>query len=105
MVAGAGNVNIDDTTPQVSWNNPASGWTSQTSETLDVTVGPSGLSSLNCTDNGERSHSGAELRKHKRIRHDRVDDSDTSDGRQRRQLHRHQRRRQRRSDGERQRNV
>ncbi len=51
-VAGAGSVNIDDTTPQVSWNNPASGWTSQTSETLDITVGPSGLSSLDCTDNG-----------------------------------------------------
>jgi hypothetical protein len=51
-VAGAGSVNIDDTTPQVSWNNPESGWTSQTSEMLDVTVGPSGLSSLGCTDNG-----------------------------------------------------
>ncbi len=51
-VATASNVNIDDTAPQVSWNNPASGWTSQTSETLDVAVGPSGLASLNCTDNG-----------------------------------------------------
>ena len=50
-VATASNVNIDDTAPQVSWNNPASGWTSQTSETLDVAVGPSGLASLNCTDN------------------------------------------------------
>src|SRR6202012_692577 len=51
-VATTSDVNIDDTTPQVAWNTPASGWTSQTSETLDVTVGRSGLVSLNCTDNG-----------------------------------------------------
>ncbi len=51
-VATAASLNVDDATPQVSWNNPATGWTSQTSETLDATVGPSGLASLRCTDNG-----------------------------------------------------
>ncbi len=51
-VGTAPSVNIDDTTPQVSWASPPSGWTSQISETLDVTVGPSGLASLSCTDNG-----------------------------------------------------
>jgi hypothetical protein len=51
-VATAAAINVDDVTPELSWNNPASGWTSETSETLDVTVGPSGLASLNCSDNG-----------------------------------------------------
>ncbi len=45
-------VNIDDTTPTASWVDPPSSWTASTSEVLDVTVGPSGLVSLSCTDNG-----------------------------------------------------
>jgi hypothetical protein len=45
-------VHIDDSTPSVSWSDAPSGWTSQTSERLDVAAGPSGLSSVACTDNG-----------------------------------------------------
>jgi hypothetical protein len=45
-------INIDDTTPSVSWDDPPSGWTSQTTERLDVGVGPSGVASVGCTDNG-----------------------------------------------------
>jgi len=52
-VANYGNaINIDDSIPGVSWADAPAGWTSQTSEQLDVTVGPSGLSSIACTDNG-----------------------------------------------------
>jgi hypothetical protein len=52
-VANYGNaINLDDSTPDVSWPDAPAGWTSQTSEQLDVTVGPSGLSSIACTDNG-----------------------------------------------------
>jgi hypothetical protein len=48
----SGAIDIDDSVPSLSWSSASSGWTSQTSEQLDVTVGPSGLSSLACTDNG-----------------------------------------------------
>jgi 5-hydroxyisourate hydrolase-like protein (transthyretin family) len=52
-VASYGNaINIDDTTPSASWADPRSGWTSNAAEPLDVTVGPSGVSSVSCTDNG-----------------------------------------------------
>lgn len=52
-VATYGNsINIDDSPPSVSWAGAPAGWTSQTSEQLDVTVGPSGLASITCTDNG-----------------------------------------------------
>ncbi len=52
VVATASDVNIDDAAPQLTWSNAPSGWTSQTAETLDVVVGPSGLSALSCADNG-----------------------------------------------------
>jgi hypothetical protein len=45
-------INVDDTTPSGTWVRAPSGWTSSTAETLDVTVGPSGLSSVSCSDNG-----------------------------------------------------
>jgi hypothetical protein len=48
----ANDIDVDDSTPNVSWADAPAGWTSQTSEQLDVTVGPSGLSSIACTDNG-----------------------------------------------------
>jgi hypothetical protein len=51
-VANTGSINVDDTTPNLWWGNPPSGWTAGTSELLDVSVGPSGLASLTCTDNG-----------------------------------------------------
>ena len=46
-------INVDDTTPTASWADAPSGWTSSASQTLDVTVGQSGLASVTCTDNGE----------------------------------------------------
>ncbi len=104
-VATASNVNIDDTTPQVSWNNPASGWTSQTSETLDVTVGPSGARVADLHRQRRCNHSGSELGKHHWFWHDRVDDSDLGHRHERGQLHGDQRRRQRRSRSKRQLNV
>jgi hypothetical protein len=52
-VATYGNaINVDDSIPNVNWADAPAGWTSQTSEQLDVTVGPSGVSSIACTDNG-----------------------------------------------------
>ncbi len=45
-------INIDDTVPAVSWASTTGGWTSSSSRDLDVTVGPSGLGSVTCTDNG-----------------------------------------------------
>ncbi len=52
-VATAGVIQIDDALPQLAWQSPPTGWTAQTVERLDVTVGPSGLSSLTCTVNGK----------------------------------------------------
>ena len=52
-VAATGAIQIDDQAPQLAWSNPQTGWTSQASETLAVTVGPSGLAGLSCTDNGQ----------------------------------------------------
>ena len=53
LVASYSNViEVDDSTPTLSWANAASTWTSQTSETLDVSAGPSGVSAVTCTDNG-----------------------------------------------------
>jgi hypothetical protein len=52
-VATYGNaISVDDTAPATSWVNPPGTWTSNTDETLDVMVGPSGLSTVTCTDNG-----------------------------------------------------
>jgi hypothetical protein len=52
-IASYGNtINIDDTTPSINWSNTSSGWSSSTSEQLTVTAGPSGISSVLCTDNG-----------------------------------------------------
>jgi hypothetical protein len=52
-IANYGNtINIDDTTPSINWSNTSSGWSSSTSEQLTVTAGPSGISSVSCTDNG-----------------------------------------------------
>lgn len=45
-------INIDDQAPALSWPTSQGGWTSSTSEQLDVSVGPSGVSSVTCTDNG-----------------------------------------------------
>lgn len=45
-------IHIDDTTPILSWSGVPTGWTASTAETLEVTVGPSGLASVSCTDNG-----------------------------------------------------
>jgi hypothetical protein len=45
-------ISVDDTTPSATWAGAPSGWTSNAAEPLDVTVGPSGLSSVACTDNG-----------------------------------------------------
>ena len=45
-------INVDDTTPTASWVNAPTGWTSNAAETLDVTVGRSGLASVTCSDNG-----------------------------------------------------
>jgi hypothetical protein len=52
-VASAGAIQIDDTTPVLSWASRPSGWTAQTSALLNVTTGPSGLASLTCADNGD----------------------------------------------------
>lgn len=53
VVASTGAVHIDDTAPVLSWATSPSGWTAQTSESLNVTTGPSGLASLTCSDNGD----------------------------------------------------
>jgi hypothetical protein len=45
-------IQVDDTTPTISWQNNSSQYTSSTSEDFDVTVGPSGLGSVVCSDNG-----------------------------------------------------
>ncbi len=45
-------IHLDDSTPSISWPDAPVGWTSQTSEQLQVSVGPSGLASVTCTDNG-----------------------------------------------------
>lgn len=45
-------INVDDTIPTASWVNTPGTWTSNTTETLDVTAGPSGLSTITCSDNG-----------------------------------------------------
>jgi hypothetical protein len=45
-------INIDDTTPSGTWAGAPGGWTSSATETLDVSVGPSGLAAVTCTDNG-----------------------------------------------------
>ncbi len=45
-------INVDDTTPTANWVNAPTGWTSNAAETLDVTVGQSGLASVTCSDNG-----------------------------------------------------
>jgi hypothetical protein len=52
-VAIIGNaIQVDDTTPAISWQNASSQYTSATSEDFQVTVGPSGLGSVVCSDNG-----------------------------------------------------
>ncbi|MDE3131754.1 MAG: hypothetical protein KGL16_11430 [Acidobacteriota bacterium] len=43
---------IDDATPRITWASSPAGWTSATTEQFDVSAGPSGLSSVACTDNG-----------------------------------------------------
>jgi hypothetical protein len=45
-------INLDNTTPTVAWGSTSTTWTSATSQTLNVTVGPSGLGGLTCSDNG-----------------------------------------------------
>ena len=45
-------INIDDTVPAISWADTSSAWTAATSEQFTVTAGPSGISSVSCTDNG-----------------------------------------------------
>jgi hypothetical protein len=52
-IASYGNtINVDDTVPSVNWLNTSGGWTSATSEQFTVSAGPSGISSVACTDNG-----------------------------------------------------
>jgi hypothetical protein len=60
-VAGTGSVSIDDQTPSVQLLSPtgSGSWTRSRTATVDVSTGPSGLSSLTCTDNG--SGDGATL--------------------------------------------
>ena len=60
-ISTTGSVPIDDQTPSVQLLSPtgSSSWTSKTTATVDVSTGPSGLSSLTCTDNG--SGDGATL--------------------------------------------
>jgi hypothetical protein len=60
-VSSTGSVSIDDQTPSVQLLSPtgSGGWTSNRTATIDVSTGPSGLSSLACTDNG--SGDGATL--------------------------------------------
>lgn len=60
-VSTTGSVPIDDQTPTVQLLSPTGpgGWTSSHTATVDVSTGPSGLSSLNCTDDG--SGDGATL--------------------------------------------
>ena len=60
-ISTTGSVPIDDQTPTVQLLSPtgSSSWTSNTTATVDVSTGPSGLSSLTCTDNG--SGDGATL--------------------------------------------
>jgi hypothetical protein len=45
-------INIDDTIPTVNWVNTSGAWTSSTSERFTVSTGPSGVSHVNCTDDG-----------------------------------------------------
>jgi hypothetical protein len=45
-------IDVDDTTPSLGWASNSSAWTASTTENLDVTVGPSGLTSVTCTDDG-----------------------------------------------------
>lgn len=45
-------VNVDNTVPTATWASTSSSWTTHTSETLQITVGPSGLGSVTCTNNG-----------------------------------------------------
>ncbi|HWE59602.1 MAG TPA: hypothetical protein VG228_07900 [Solirubrobacteraceae bacterium] len=53
LVASYSNaIDIDDSTPNLRWSDAPVGWTSQTSEQLSVSVGPSGVSTVTCTDNG-----------------------------------------------------
>jgi hypothetical protein len=61
-VAGTSSVQIDDVTPSVQLMSPTGpgSWTTNTTATVDVSTGPSGLKSLNCTDNG--SGDGATLK-------------------------------------------
>ncbi|MGC9220131.1 MAG: hypothetical protein ACP5H2_02105 [Solirubrobacteraceae bacterium] len=47
-------IKVDDTVPTVSWASVPPSWTAATSEELYVTVGPSGLGSLVCTDNQQQ---------------------------------------------------
>jgi hypothetical protein len=60
-ISTTGSVPIDDQTPTVQLLSPtgSGGWTSSNRATVDVSTGPSGLSSLSCTDNG--SGDGATL--------------------------------------------
>jgi hypothetical protein len=60
-VSSTGSVPIDDQTPSVQLLGAtgSGGWTNHTTATVDVSTGPSGLSSLNCTDDG--SGDGATL--------------------------------------------
>ncbi|HUY59068.1 MAG TPA: hypothetical protein VMV16_05115, partial [Solirubrobacteraceae bacterium] len=45
-------IDVDDATPSLAWASTSSAWTASTAESLDVTVGPSGLTSVTCTDDG-----------------------------------------------------
>jgi hypothetical protein len=45
-------IDVDDTTPGLAWVNNSSAWTANTTEDLDVTAGPSGVTSVTCTDGG-----------------------------------------------------
>ena len=60
-ISTTGSVAVDDQTPVVQLVDPtgSGSWTSSTTATVDVSTGPSGLSSLTCTDNG--SGDGATL--------------------------------------------
>ncbi len=54
IVATASAISIDDQAPTVQLLSPtgSGSWTSSSAATVDVSTGPSGLSSLTCTDNG-----------------------------------------------------
>jgi hypothetical protein len=53
-VAGTSTVQIDDVTPSVTLVSPtgSASWTNASTATVDVSTGPSGLSSMSCSDNG-----------------------------------------------------